>query len=1501
MEKRITGNEYIISDGSFDRLLASEVSLGDDAEFGFLPKEEALEVLRSDRALSARLLMAAQKEIVYMGERSGHGGTFDGESGSLGMKRVRGSDVPLFSGDNLAGRFLADLAQTLRKEIEEGRGPKEDMVQESRVVSDWKRPGAERTDIIEKEEDEGRRFIHVDTYRMVRWRHDSDLSGATGHAQRSSDADVRFHTFECPFGTDRRRNKIRVDTAAQASLLYEKAIRGELDWTKMLRDMRDEGRLNTMSDHQISDAAMDYRAQFEWMREQITTRSEELSHLPIVASSLFVEDQSMGRSVYDAAHAPSPAHVLEHYLNNPHLLSGVSESYVERALGSDELSEPRRLKVSGGAEGGVVTVVVAGSDTIGHRVPGTRVTDSGVRTFSRDDRTGAMTEKDRTRTKKSELKTEEEVEADYRAMSSRLDSILSEVAPGVKVRFVTGGHEGSPKLVERYVKEHGGDVCGWDMAEGRIKVRGRKSGDGRLESVAMNVNDFNACWGVIVGYEDSVQLEKNSFRDSVVFRSDSGLRADAAVVFSVSDDQYSRGLVEKGSLAVAAGLPVIHVMDNMTEEEQLQSLKAGVRLTLEDEAMVEDLGESIFKGEVQGRWDLASSVVTSGNLDGLDLPLVMQRNEVSVRVGGIPYATVFGAYAALLAQEGGMGDPAVLRRIAGADAVSSSQERLIALLGVHADVSGKTDSSAEERAMRKAVHLFARTDGRFEEMLAGIAGKTVVEKCGIQAGRLFTDAEGLGQNRFGVVLSHEASQVKVHRDEVRRREEEKMREAMDEEVRQQKARTAKRAEGQLVKGGLPVLADSGSAVWFTGTAKPLDLMPESETLCIWEREGRNGKDDPMNREMVQRQYLTDGDGDSFPNPYVYIAGTNLLYARSRKTPSFRASVRDVTGCTRIDPATGKEFVCGFGIPTKKDYKSYEPNNAYGEPCSFRLDDEVSALRNSVILTDTQARMTALQHNMLGICIEGHEEKDGKQTFSLPYVFQDRIYGLPKDDGILRDPLTGERVYLEDTAEVSFATGHQAVIHRKSDDDAIVRAIENQEQIVKERKKKWMDSPHRAPLNRELMEHYIEILQNGARLPLNCFPLRMDEYVIPSGASVEEAALVEKTFVQDLNMSFDMANSLAVAMGVPLRFPLGPDGKIDLGPNVDERLRAIAQRKVEAFLGIRNAKSLDGDLPRVDRVKMYRVPQKSVFPSGDMYMKPNDLVYAFGAYDFESVRTAMPVPMHEMAFVFEDGSRLRLTDSNITKNMNQKDVKGYLDYSKNDEVKFRMESSDPDKADWQESVIRAYVERAKSLRPHHDVFEEDTAETRDLGMEGYIDLKSSNSIEHAVNGWEVEGREQKPWETAGRFNGIDEGQVYYGHVDAGDSFKGYAMMRYDRPDGTQSQWKVITDRELAKHVLFTDVTRVYRTDEFVPASKHVIDMMLTAEAVKDMGAAFRSMDFHPEQSKPEQNKVVEIERTVPIAEKVNVYAGRDEHARLSNFAERRFKVDMNKFTKRHGIK
>ena len=157
-------------------------------------------------------------------------------------------------------------------------------------------------------------------------------------------SDAEFKTFVCPFGTG-KNSRVKVDSCAEASYLYEKALRGELDWESLMRDLQHRGNI-TLNRSDVNTLIAGLKAQFDWMRDEISS-NETLADMTIVAESLVPTDSSMGRSIYDPVYAPSPAHILAHYINNPVILNEKGENTVTRALSNQDTGELRRFVISG--------------------------------------------------------------------------------------------------------------------------------------------------------------------------------------------------------------------------------------------------------------------------------------------------------------------------------------------------------------------------------------------------------------------------------------------------------------------------------------------------------------------------------------------------------------------------------------------------------------------------------------------------------------------------------------------------------------------------------------------------------------------------------------------------------------------------------------------------------------------------------------------------------------------------------------------------------------------------------------------------------------------------------------------------------------------------------------------------------------------------------------------------------------------------------------------------
>ena len=66
------------------------------------------------------------------------------------------------------------------------------------------------------------------------------------------------------------------------------------------------------------------------------------------------------------------------------------------------------------------------------------------------------------------FKSQEEVQMDYAAFSERMDNILRNVDPSVKVRFVCGMNVGADKMLAQYVEERKGNVYDWNYTKSDV-------------------------------------------------------------------------------------------------------------------------------------------------------------------------------------------------------------------------------------------------------------------------------------------------------------------------------------------------------------------------------------------------------------------------------------------------------------------------------------------------------------------------------------------------------------------------------------------------------------------------------------------------------------------------------------------------------------------------------------------------------------------------------------------------------------------------------------------------------------------------------------------------------------------------------------------------------------------------------------------------------------------------------------------------------------------------
>ena len=1432
MERVLLPSDILLNDSRLLRLGFDELTDGASYSTFFerarFDVDAALSILKGDPDLGARFLGLAPGNgtILWNGEYSSE--RLAGYS--LGVKVVHRRSGEEVVGDNRFGNFLGLLRDRYREYLK-GATIEEVPVSPGQVIVDFTPKGAYQSD-IEAREQAGEEFIHVDVYRPARFRFDASRDGTTGHASRRSDEEVSFQRFVCPFGTS-YPSPLIVGSAAEASFLYERALRGELDWKALFDNLSQRGLMKReLSARQKETLAREYSAQFAWMREQIATDGS-LRDKPIVASSLLVPDSSLGRSIYNPETAPSPAHVLARYINNPILLQMPSENGVFRSMSLEEKSEPEKFILDEG-EVEVLNLAVVGSDTIGGREPGRKATSTNVRQEMKDKDGRRII----TTSKKYTIpqKTREETEADYARFSERMDAILSGVPEGVRVRLWTGNSSGmsdsvgvgTPRMIERYVREKGGMVGQWNYFADRVdghSSAAQSSGEApsRLEAVLME--HFAEVLPVLSGKERSVTflMDAANPESEVLFSGSPERSADGAVCFSASDDTNNRNVLAMGSFVAGECLPVIHVMENATEQEQRQALRSGVVLSLASlSGEVSERG-TLFAGEQRDGWTLSESDVLS-YIDPdtqLAIPFVFNTYPSAVVVAGYEFHSAFGTYAALAAQELGVADRSTLLSIVRAE------NTVTELRGVYDGIlsgRGPLSGEVEEKLLRQATRLMCDSNRPFAERLLDLDGtrEIVMPVNGDDPTGLFVDLDGRGLNRFGMVLSSERVRMK---DLLQARLDEQMRErelSVQEAARRQKVAVGARAEGQKVATGLPrSLSGAEGAVWFLGTNTPdqLVLPDEAHSFDMWD--DMDG-DDVLVREKAARPWVEDGEGGRLDNTFVFLFPSDLAAVTGRRRPSNKPDSRDLTGVTRVDPKTGKEFVAAVGIPVRFNNRGNELSNPDNFPCSYRLDNDASNYAESLVLADSQARSTAYSHGMT-LCLPGRHRIDGSTYYTLAQVFMEKSWNA--------------------------------------------------------KEKKWDVNPHRSRLNEALTKRYIDLLERGESYPLNCVPLPAASYreedlpaVVDEAESTRSRYIsAEGRFVSDLLLALRIANSTALALGVPLRFPLDKDGHIDLGPGVPEKFRELAERKIDSFIGVVKEEDIaDGVLPSLDRISMYEASKSrgAMSKAGtDLYLRPNDLVFAFGQYDFRSILAGQPAPLHEMAFRMDDAV-FTLVDAKFSTGVDPDDINGYLAYSKNDERRFMIRTTDVEKVPEFLSVLKAYIERAKSVRVEARLVRETELKGSTQGLKGFVNLLSSNSERFAESEHDI-GREATVFNASGvvskdgglssrNIDGNEVEGIYWGHVDARDGFAGYAQVRCLLPDGRQSGWMTVEDLELAKDMVMSMVGRSYRGDDRVVPSESVLKMLMVAYSMEYAGEKLRTMSFEQRKPVAVDDKVVHLD-------------------------------------------
>ena len=230
-------------------------------------------------------------------------------------------------------------------------------------------------------------------------------------------------------------------------------------------------------------------------------------------------------------------------------------------------------------------------------------------------------------------------------------------------------------------------------------------------------------------------------------------------------------------------------------------------------------------------------------------------------------------------------------------------------------------------------------------------------------------------------------------------------------------------------------------------------------------------------------------------------------------------------------------------------------------------------------------------------------------------------------------------------------------------------------------------------------------------------------------------------------------------------------------------------------------------------------------------------------------------MHEMAFCDDEGNLYRVTDTRLTRNIPISDVKRYLRYDKNDECRFIVKSTNPEKIRDFIRCLKAYIELSKQINIETRLYseadmiaekEKRAAEIQSSNMskakkqksldalddmytlDGYFRILSSNTREVSRDEFTLSTRDEKP--EIGEDSALDN--TYAGWEDAKDGFAGYVQYRYKRPDGTMSTWQQITDRELALDIALSKIDRKYRMDTREVLSDKILEAKVRSLAFYD---------------------------------------------------------------------
>lgn len=1473
MEIVLTNNDLVIDDRNFPRLCFIRPSIdeqfeGEVSRIDGESRNRLMQTLREDPVLAARFLATGSHRLVYMGPARNERVSTPSGVLSVGMGYDRNSATNVLRGDNAWGQLLEGVRRDIRREL--SRVPVEEpQVARDAVVVDYTVPGVEETHIEMIEKETGEKFIHLDPVparRRGRRVFDTALNGTTGHAGRDDDDGISFHTFENPFGLT-STSFIRVHNAAEMSYYYEQALRGELDFAALIDRLNGEGFTN-YSDQARDAVARELSSRFEWMRERIV--SGELAGRRLVAPSLAVPDDSMGRSVYDPVYAPSPAHVLARYIGNPLLLYLPSVNGVAAALERGDKHEPDRFSSLG--REGVLNIAVFGSDTIGGRVPGTR---TAARNTTRQSvgfgSSRTVAEKD----VYLNMKSPDEIEADYDMFRERMEDILSNAGPDLRVRFITGKGIGIPQMVERFVTEHGGAVYNGNIVPGGEDGRNLKlemvSGDdaGEARFSAVHMPRFSDFFPVIAGDEEEITVVDETGKKPVEMTLSAGdvkdtdlkdLGIGCAVCYSAPSDRADYFDRQRVGIAMNAGIPVIRVLDNLPSNDQKIRLDSASRSAVGRLESPLDLSESLFTEE-RNQWDVrpdnglqhVSNLTMLGRRMDSYTPVVFDMMPSAVYIGGQSFRTVYGAYLAFLASDSGRAEEdraEMLRRIAAAEGSSDS------LSGISGEIlAGAPDGlRSVERALRLSVDLFARNDTHFADLLVDTPEDSFVMVSTNGDDTLFVGPDGRGRNLFGIVLADERRRVAAERGELSRAAARRREQEIEERVQNNLRYDKVRADGEKVAGGLPKAlgGENGrvDAVWFGATNRPSELaLPDGKSSYdAWNTE--YGKD-PLIREKAVNHPDTSQSVILFPSDDMAVRGKRVI--------NNQATSYDLTGARRRDKATGREYVCAVGVPVKHNYDNYELVNRYGMPCSFKLDTESSAFLDSIVVADAKARSIAIEHG-LGLMTPVTVGRSGEIIPVISGVFRDQLYGkIPGGDvrdldfrnmtrGELMEVIGREKLYDIPLEHYETVDGREVSVQTELPvlRDAVASALEIKYHGVPKASpmmtKGYYDNPHAAPVNRGLVERHQNILMQGMDYPLNYIVLPRADYHPGNGMSDKERSNMRVRFMADLNMSLAIMNETAKNLGVPMKFPLNSEGLVDFGPGVPEELAKIGRNRIDSFIGTaQSVEVADGILDSVTRLQItdFIPSAMGIKTSGaDLYVRPNDLAAAFGPYEFDSIANGNTAPLHEMTLRMGDGTLVKLVDSKLSRSLKTGELNRFLKYDNNEERCFRVYCSDPEKVNKHLATIRGYIDRASRMKVEFRlVSESDVKASDEMPQAGYMEILSSNSDELATLDYQFGARPVDSLSLPSRFDGTDGDSRYYGKVDARDGFKGWVELRATLPDGAKTGWKVIADRALAYDVFMATAIRTYRSDLYNPPSSRALDLFLRAYAIEANQTAF----------------------------------------------------------------